>query len=118
MPAYRISASRNGGWCTAEFAHDMNIRVGQRTLVTTYFPSDENVRHFGVPPLSRHRSCLFCTASKLREFDRIGLLGIVSGLTVSDLVAAGLVTEADLEAVAADQRAVAEDWRQALADLR
>ena len=118
MPAFAISASRNGGTCTAEFFHDINIRPGQRTITTTFFPSDEHVRDFGVQPLSRHRSCLFCTASKLREFDRIGLLGSISGLTVADLVAAGIVTDEDIAAVASDTRAIAEDWRAVLADLR
>ena len=111
MPAYAISASRHGGTCTAELAHDIRIQPGQRTIVTTFFPSDEHVRYFGVQPLSRHRSCLFCTASKLREFDRIGLLGSVTGLTVADLVTAGLVTEEDLAVVAGD-------WGQTMSDLR
>ena len=93
MPAYRITASRHGATCAAEYAHDVRIHPGQRTLVTTYFPSDEHVRYFGVPPLSAHRSCLTCTAQKLREFERIGRLEAVAGLTAQVLIDCGMPAE-------------------------
>lgn len=125
MPAYRISASRHGGVCAVEYFHDITIQPSQRTFVTTYFASDEHVRDFGVEPLSAHRVCLTCTASKLRELDRIGLLGIVSGLRDSDLTAAGLVTAEDIEkvndalaAITDDGAAVASDVATSLGDFR
>jgi len=79
--------------CDAQFAHPCTIQPGGRTLVTTCFASDEHARHFGVPPLTQVRRCLFCTGQKLRDLARTGHLDIVKGLTSADLAAAG-VTEA------------------------
>lgn len=92
MPAVRISATRTEGTCTAGYAHDIRIRPGQRTIVTTYFASDEHVRDFGVQPLTRHRVCMTCTASKIRELSRTGALSTLAGLRPKDLADAGLVT--------------------------
>jgi len=89
MPAYRITASRYGDVCEAEFAHPCTIQPGDRTIVTTYFASDEHTRDLGVRPLTHVRRCLFCTGQMLRDFARTGHLGIVKGLTSADLSAAG-----------------------------
>lgn len=122
MPSYRISASRAGGHCRAGYAHDLTIRPQQRTLVTTYFPGDEHVRDFGVAGLSRHRSCMTCTASKLREMLRTGVLHIIHGLKPQDLVDAGILTESDIAAprgdASADCAVVVGDMQVTLADFR
>ena len=125
MPSVRISASRRGGTCGVEYAHDTRIQPGRRTIVTMFFPGDEHVRDFGVAPFSRHRVCLTCTASKLRELNRIGILHTVRGLTVDDLITAGILDPQDAEdvgedlrALVADLAAVADDMEIVLADFR
>lgn len=90
MPARRITACRDGGVCRTEFAHDITIRPGDRTLVTTYFASDEACQWFGVPPLAQTRVCLTCTASAIREAARIGTLDHIKGLRFEDITAAGV----------------------------
>lgn len=94
MPTRRISASRTARTCPNDFAHDRRIHPGQRTLVTTYLPGDELVRDFGVPTFTRVRVCLFCTASTLRQTERIGTTRFIRGVTAADLDTAGL-TPAD-----------------------
>lgn len=118
MPSIRISASRRGGTCGIEYAHDIRIQPGHRTIVTTYYPGDEQVRDFGVAPFSRHRACLTCTASKLSELNHIGALHTVRGLTVDDLIAAGVLTQQDADDVGEDLRAVVADWAAVAEDMR
>lgn len=117
MPSVQISASRRGGTCGVEYAHDIRIRPGQRTLTTTYFKSDEHCRDFGVEPLSRHRVCITCTASKLTSLHRAGTLHTIAGLTAEDLVSLGIVAPEEAEAIAADWAAVADDQRASLGDF-
>jgi hypothetical protein len=108
MPARRISAARTARTCPNEFAHDGRIHPGQRTLVTTYFPSDEHVRDFGVAPFTRVRVCLHCTSSKLRETERTGTTRFIHGVLDADLDAAGLTpARADTAHVKVEQRASA-----------
>ncbi len=90
MPALRITAARRAGTCPVEYTHDVRIRPGDRTLVTTYFPSDEHVRSFGVAPFARVRVCRECTDQKLHDAARIGTLDHIAGLRGSDLEAAGI----------------------------
>ena len=63
-----------------------------------------------------------CTASKLRELNRIGILRTVRGLTVDDLITAGILDQHDAEdvgsALVADGAAVAEDMEIVVADFR
>lgn len=118
MPSLRISASRHGGTCRIGYAHDIRIRPGQRTLVTTYFDSDEHVRDFGVEPLSRHRVCSTCTASKLKTLNRAGALHTVAGLTVDDLIEAGILTSENADPVREQLAAVISDWGVVAADMQ
>lgn len=60
MPSRRIVRARKGGRCSSDFAHASTIRPGDRVMVITYFPSDEIVRGFGMPPFTRARRCTWC----------------------------------------------------------
>jgi hypothetical protein len=60
MPSIKIVRTRVAGWCDQEFAHPSAIKNGDRIRVTTYFSSDEHVRHFGVAPFTRSRACSWC----------------------------------------------------------
>lgn len=118
MPSLQISASRRGGTCSVEYAHEVRIQPGQRTIVTTFFPSDEHVRDFGVAPFSRHRVCLTCTASKLRELHRTGAMRTVRGLTLDDLIAAGLVTQDDVDTSGESSQPTTQTGQKTAADAR
>jgi len=60
MPSRKIVHTRKAGWCDHEFAHPGRIEYGDRIEVTTYFPSDEEVREFGVQEFRRTRRCSWC----------------------------------------------------------
>lgn len=60
MPSHKVVHTRTPGWCDSDFAHPGKIEVGDRIRVTTYFPSDENVREFGALALQRYRQCSWC----------------------------------------------------------
>lgn len=60
MPSVKIVRTRKAGWCDDEFAHYGRIDVGDRVEITTYFPSDEHVRDFGVRAFARYRRCSWC----------------------------------------------------------
>jgi hypothetical protein len=60
MSHTKIVHTRKPGWCSSEFAHPGQINFGDRILVITYFPGDEEVRDFGVPAFSRVRVCSWC----------------------------------------------------------
>ena len=49
------------------YFHAGRIAPGDLTLVTTYFPSDENVRWFGVESFTRTRRCEECTWHWVQE---------------------------------------------------
>lgn len=60
MPSIKIVRTRKYGQCDQEFFHPNMISPGDRVRVTTYFKSDEEVRHFGVAPFTRSRTCKWC----------------------------------------------------------
>jgi hypothetical protein len=60
MPSRKLVRTRRSGWCDQEFAHPGEIRPGDLVLVTTYMPTDEHVRDFGVRPFTRTRMCGWC----------------------------------------------------------
>ena len=60
MPSEKIVRTRVSGQCDREFFHPNMISPGDRVRVTTYFKSDEEVRHFGVAPFTRSRTCKWC----------------------------------------------------------
>lgn len=70
MPSRKIVRTRTAGWCDSDFAHPSRIEAGDRVEVTTYFPSDENVRDFGALSLHRYRRCSWCVARSEAENDR------------------------------------------------
>jgi hypothetical protein len=110
VSAQRITTTRTAGVCSSGTSHDRAIRPGDRVITTVFFPGDEHVRDFGVPPLSRWRSCVECTGRKLEEHARNGLLHTVEGIRTYDLVRHGIVTSEDAAAAA-------DDWRAAMADF-
>jgi hypothetical protein len=63
MPSSKIVKTRKPGWCAAEFAHPSKIEVGDRVMVTTYFPSDDTLRDSPV----RYRFCSWCVAAAEQE---------------------------------------------------
>lgn len=72
MPSRKIVRTRKAGWCDSEFAHPGSINVGDRILVTIYFPRDEQVRDFGALSLKRYRQCSWCLErTEMVEGDRL-----------------------------------------------
>lgn len=70
MPRREIVIARASGVCSAwdTWAHDSTIRPGDRVLISTFFPTDEAVRWFGVAPFTRARRCVHCTRNWETEF--------------------------------------------------
>ncbi|MFE6966860.1 hypothetical protein ACFVAJ_17250 [Agromyces sp. NPDC057679] len=62
-----IVRTRKHGWCDQEFAHPGEINPGDVVLVTTYMPTDEAVRDFGVPPWTRTRTCAWCVRRDMED---------------------------------------------------
>lgn len=62
-----IVRTRTAGWCSQEYAHPGAIEPGDVVLVTTYMPSDEMVRHFGVAPFTRTRMCAWCVCRDMES---------------------------------------------------
>lgn len=70
MPKREIVVSRTHGTCSEwnAWAHDGTIKPGDQVLISTYFPTDEAVRWFGVAPFTRIRRCVHCTRNWETEF--------------------------------------------------
>lgn len=78
MPSSKVVHARKPGWCDGDFAHPGEIRVGDATKITTFFPGDEHVRDFGVRAFTRSRRCQWCVLREEEETARRNGVGFIA----------------------------------------